>query len=281
MLQMAESTIPGSAAAQASSLNQLSDHGGGAENQADIHDDLMPDDSASQAGMYTLSELSKASKSSLLAHIKVKAAAKKAALVAKTNALRELQNVELQELKCRQRRDEIELQMQMAEAEAEELVCNEFVGSVRSKTPTEINSSTIQIKQQAVTSSTLNPAAPEWNGILGNVGQQQQLLETLQLPKIEVMTFDGNPVQYWPFIRSFENTVEKVSVGSQARLTRLMQHCVGKARQVIQCCCIMDPEVSYKKAKQLLKERFGNDYVIMESWIKRVTSVIKIGRAHV
>jgi hypothetical protein len=79
--------------------------------------------------------------------------------------------------------------------------------------------------------------------------QQQQLVDAIQLPKTELQTFDGNPLQYWSFIRSFENCVERQSVDSNAKLTRLIQYCTGKARTVIQRCSVIVPEVSYVKAK--------------------------------
>jgi len=43
-------------------------------------------------------------------------------------------------------------------------------------------------------------------------------------PKVEIMTFDGNPLKYWPFIRSFDNNVEKFCIGDAARMARLMQY---------------------------------------------------------
>ena len=89
---------------------------------------------------------------------------------------------------------------------------------------------------------------------------------------MDIMSFNGDPLKYWQFICSFENTVEKFCVSEEARLLRLVQCTTGRARQVIQCCCVMSPEQGYKRAKQLLKERFGNDYVITETWIKRITS---------
>jgi hypothetical protein len=96
-------------------------------------------------------------------------------------------------------------------------------------------------------------------------------MELLQLPKVEVVAYDGNPLKYWTFIRSFENNIERASVDNAARLMRLMQYCTGKARQVIQGCCAMEPNEGYIKAKKLLKERFGNDYLITEIWVKKVT----------
>jgi len=84
--------------------------------------------------------------------------------------------------------------------------------------------------------------------------------------------FDGNPLQYWSFIRSFENSVERMCDDDGSRLTRLLQYCVGKARKVIHCCTVMPPSEGYKHARKLLKERFGNEYRISEAWIDKVTN---------
>ena len=140
--------------------------------------------------------------------------------------------------------------------------------------------------------STLNPEANPWNNceqpvhrerassssndhmlelIHQQQQQQRQLVDAIQLPKTDLLTFDGNPVQYWGFMRSFEHSVENHCTDPNAKLLRLLQYCTGKAKRVIQCCSAIDPEVGYPKAKNLLKERFGNDYVIAEAWMEKVT----------
>jgi len=58
---------------------------------------------------------------------------------------------------------------------------------------------------------------------------------------------------------------------------RLITYCTGKARKVIESCSVMNPEQGYPKAKTLLKQRFGNDFLIAEAWIKKVISVKPIG----
>ena len=63
----------------------------------------------------------------------------------------------------------------------------------------------------------------------------------------------------------------KKSISASAKLSHLLQYCTGKARKVIQCCAVIEPDVGYAKAKSLLKQRFGNDYVISEAWINKVT----------
>ena len=104
-----------------------------------------------------------------------------------------------------------------------------------------------------------------------NQNKQQQLIDSIQLPKTELMTFDGNPLKYWMFMRAFQNSVERETIDSNAKLMRLLQYCTGKALKVIQSCAVMEPDVGFAKAKELLRERFGNDYTILETWIQRMS----------
>ena len=39
----------------------------------------------------------------------------------------------------------------------------------------------------------------------------------------------------------------------------------------------MEPAEGYERARQLLKERFGNDYVITEAWVKKINCFKIIG----
>ena len=51
----------------------------------------------------------------------------------------------------------------------------------------------------------------------------------------------------------------------------IIQYCTGKARRVIECTAIMNPDDGYAKARQLLSQRFGHDFIIAQAWIKKVT----------
>lgn len=93
----------------------------------------------------------------------------------------------------------------------------------------------------------------------------------MQLPKTELPTFDGDPLKYWQFIRSFENSVDRVNADSNAKLMRLVQYCSGKALQVVECCLVMSPDAGYARAREMLAERFGNSYVISQAWIQCVS----------
>ena len=39
--------------------------------------------------------------------------------------------------------------------------------------------------------------------------QQHELVDAIQLPKTDLMTFDGDPLKYYVFMRTFENIVDK------------------------------------------------------------------------
>ena len=61
------------------------------------------------------------------------------------------------------------------------------------------------------------------------------------------MSFSGDALQYWIFIRSFENIVERRTTDNTAILVRLLQYCTGKAKRVIQCCSITELSEGYIK----------------------------------
>ena len=98
-----------------------------------------------------------------------------------------------------------------------------------------------------------------------------QMINIMQLPKAELMTFNGNPLEFWMFIRSFDNSIGSAAIDDSAKLNRLFQYCKGEALKVIKCCAVMSPSAGYVKARALLKERFGDDYKISEMWVKKVT----------
>ncbi len=124
----------------------------------------------------------------------------------------------------------------------------------------------------------LNPGAKAWTSspysrqpIEGPDNFQYELLHMLQLPKTEILKFDGNPLKYWSFIRSFDNSIGETSISDSSKLNRLMQYCTGSALEVIDCCVIMDPQYGYSQARKLLYERFGNQHVISKAWIHKIT----------
>lgn len=89
------------------------------------------------------------------------------------------------------------------------------------------------------------------------------MTDALKLPAVAVQlkTFNGSYLQYWSFIRSFDDEVHSAHIEDSAKFTRLVQFCSDEARMVVECCLLMDPKVGYLRARQLLKQRFGYMFV--------------------
>ena len=54
--------------------------------------------------------------------------------------------------------------------------------------------------------------------------QVEQQMKTQKLPKADIMSFDGNPLNYYLFKKTFENTVEKCTEDDSLRLQLLIQY---------------------------------------------------------
>ena len=101
--------------------------------------------------------------------------------------------------------------------------------------------------------------------------QVEQQIKTQKLPKAEIMSFDGSPLNYYLFMKTFENSVEKCTEDYSLRLQLLIQYCTGKAKETIKCCGMMSGKDGYVKAKKLLEERFGEKYVVSNAWIEKLS----------
>ena len=84
------------------------------------------------------------------------------------------------------------------------------------------------------------------------------------------MSFDGGPLKYFLFMRSFENSIEKDTDDKSRRLQLLIQYVGGKAKKVIESCVLLKPDEGYEEAKKLLAERFGDKFKVTNSWIRKV-----------
>ena len=56
----------------------------------------------------------------------------------------------------------------------------------------------------------------------------------------ELSSFNGNPLEFWGYMRSFENSIEKNTRNECERLTFLLQYCTWAAKNAIRSCVTMD-----------------------------------------
>ena len=91
------------------------------------------------------------------------------------------------------------------------------------------------------------------------------------LPKRELTIFDGDPVEYWNFIKSFENSIVSNAASENEKLMYLLQYTSGVAKDTIKCCLVMDSSLGYQKARNLLEERFGHPFTIASKYVTKLT----------
>ena len=100
--------------------------------------------------------------------------------------------------------------------------------------------------------------------------QQQMIVDSINTPRIQLSKYDGSPLKYWPFIRSFENTVEAKTKDNSIRLDTLIQHCTGEVNDLLQCCLLKEPNEGYALARTMLKDTYGDDETIATAWLDRI-----------
>ena len=47
------------------------------------------------------------------------------------------------------------------------------------------------------------------------------MISIMQLPKAELMTFNGDPLEFWMFMHSFDNGIGSAAIDDSAKLNRL------------------------------------------------------------
>ena len=281
-----------------------------------LEDELDPNDSVSQT-----SRISKKSCSTTASSARLKAAARKAALMARAKVLDDGLELKRKQLQLQHDQERLNLRAKISEVEAEERVYRMFeerdglsdhVSFVRSSvekspvnpnaaerpvcTPSDVKDvSSVQVQGASVKVNEEACGARDEGANIAVRSQDPstqvkdqhtsispsstlsedprllQMISIMQLPKAELMTFNEDPLDFWMFMRSFDNSIGSLAMDDSAKLNRLFQYCKGEALKVIKCCAVMSPSEGYAKARALLKERFGDDYKISEMWVKKVT----------
>jgi len=57
---------------------------------------------------------------------------------------------------------------------------------------------------------------------------------------------------------------------SAARLARLLECCKGEAKEAIEGCATLPPDEGYKEVRAVLRERFGDEFTVANSRMKRL-----------
>ena len=91
------------------------------------------------------------------------------------------------------------------------------------------------------------------------------------LPEKELALFEGDPLDYWNFIKSFETSIVSNAASESEKLMYLLQYTSGVAKDTIKCCLYKDPSLGYQAARKLLEERFGHPFRIASQYVTKLT----------
>ena len=90
------------------------------------------------------------------------------------------------------------------------------------------------------------------------------IAQMLSVPKIEIEPFDGNPMNYHSFCRSFKVNVEQVCSDPDAKLAHLLSCTTGPAHDAIKGTRITGGKEGYERAQAILAEMFGSRQIIVQ-----------------
>jgi hypothetical protein len=126
-----------------------------------------------------------------------------------------------------------------------------------------VKSATSWLKEAA------KPSSPKVNDAGSGKGTDNVSLARLfDLPKVEIETFRGEPMEYHSFMRTFQVNVESVCTDPDARLARLIACTSGAARDAIRGTQIIGVLEGYERAKEILHEQFGSNHLIVQEVVK-------------
>ena len=93
--------------------------------------------------------------------------------------------------------------------------------------------------------------------------------EGFNLPKLELLMFSGNSIDYCKFISNFVTSIETRVNDTRLRLNYLIQYYTGEARRSIKDCVLLEATEGYLRAKQILYH-FGRPHIVAKAYIEKL-----------
>ena len=101
-------------------------------------------------------------------------------------------------------------------------------------------------------------------------------VEKSRLPVPTPQIFDGDPLKFLTFKKSFEALIENKGVSSKDKIYYLQQYLTGRAKSIVEGRVLGNDEEAYQDAWTKLKTRFGQPHTIQQSLRNRLKEWPKI-----
>ena len=246
----------------------------------EVSDDIKPEESASQVSH-------RSSALSSFIRQKTEEEAKRRAAEIRLQYLQEEEKLEEETRKLRLEEERLKKRTKLLKAKQELDECSAREEVFKRRIEEARDGSLIQSKsgmnKPTMKKEELNPNAAEFLPTSTPRPQVtadeilKQATSALSLPKQEVPTFGGNPLEYNNFIIAFKSLIEEKTDHASTRLYYLLQYTSGDVKELVRSCLAMNPAEGYKEALRLIKTRYGQNYRIATAFVDRITkgSVIK------
>lgn len=142
--------------------------------------------------------------------------------------------------------------------------------------PRPVEATASQERKKSVPPDDIKPAPASVPDLNANAPTLLSLFDSVvNMPKPEISVFDGNPENYFNFINQFETNIEsRKHIDNKSELTFLIQFCVGKARESIENCVLMNPDEGLASARSILSKQFGQSHQVTNALLQVATSTL-------
>ena len=105
---------------------------------------------------------------------------------------------------------------------------------------------------------------------VNDISMTNELVSYLNLPKLEIEKYDGDPLKYHVFCATFDEAVGGRQMDATIKLTRLLHNTIGDAHDAISHCMLIGGQRGYQQAREILKNRYGDHYIIADKVIQKL-----------
>ncbi|XP_061159982.1 uncharacterized protein LOC133170834 [Syngnathus typhle] len=119
----------------------------------------------------------------------------------------------------------------------------------------------------SLTSHSAQPIKNSGLSDIANLFMQQQRLSLL--PTRDIPVFDGEPLNFRPFMLAFVHRIENKAISNQDRLYYLEQYTSGQSKELVRSCLHMSAGDGYAEAKRLLEYHYGDKIKLTNAYMEK------------
>ncbi|XP_060603364.1 uncharacterized protein LOC132756335 [Ruditapes philippinarum] len=214
-----------------------------------------PDDTRSRISRF--SERSSRSNMSALSSSKLRESTRNAEIIERQAALEE------EKLKLKFKEERLKLKTKIHVSDAKSKVIEDLEKSMLYDDEVEHDIKVTRQKEKYVLpESPIKIVHESENGLL-------KMTQELNKPKVEIIKFTGNPMEYKRFVRQFDAKVNKNTDSYDEKMNYLLQFTTGEAYKIALGYSYLNERVGYNATMKEFEDRYGDPDIVANSYVKK------------